>query len=116
MTGNFTNISFFFDEYSFITGVNLSEVFVGRNFILTGYSLGLITSGTVGTTSGSLYQRTLTNNKTIFANFEINNGLLSYVSGGLSQQISGMNRVGIDILAKASGATGLCVGLFGGET
>lgn len=114
ITGNFVNLSFFFDEYNLVTGLNLLEAFVSRDFTFSGYALGLINSGTSGAfLSGSLYQRTPANVKTSFLSFSLNSGLFFYASGGLNQPISGMNRVGIDLYRVVQGMTGLSVGVFG---
>jgi len=114
ITGNFVNMSFFFDEYNLITGLNLLEAFVARDFTFSGYALGLITSGTSGSFfSGSLYQRTTGNAKVPFVDFSLNSGRYIYISGGLNQTISGMNRIGIDIYRVVQGMTGLSVGIFG---
>lgn len=114
ITGNFVNLSFFFDEYNLVTGLNLLEAFISRDFTFSGYALGLVNSGTSGAfLSGSLYQRTPTNVKTPFVDFSLNSGLFFYASGGLSQPISGMNRVGIDLYRVVQGMTGLSVGVFG---
>jgi hypothetical protein len=114
ITGNFVNMSFFFDEYNLITGLNLLEAFVSRDFTFSGYALGLINSGTSGSyLSGSLYQRTPGNVKTPFVDFSLNSGLYFYASGGFAQPITGMNRVGMDLYRVVQGMTGLSVGIFG---
>lgn len=112
-TGNFVNMSFFFDEYNLATGVNLQEGFVSRDFFFTGYALGVYTSGTRGTISGNLYQRTTANSKVNLSSFVLNSGAFFYGSGGFNTVISGMNRVGIDIYTLGTGFTGLSVGVFG---
>lgn len=113
-TGNFVNMSFYFDEYNLVTGLNLLECFVGRDFTFTGFALGLINTGTAGGfLTGSLYQRTSTNTKTAFVDFSINSGSYFSALGGFGQVISGMNRVGIDIYQIVTGMTGLSVGAFG---
>lgn len=113
ITGNFVNMSFYFDEYTLATGLNFVETIIGREFTFTGYALGAITSGTQGFFSGSFYQRTPTNAKTSFLNFSFNSGLYFASNGGYSQTISGLNRVGLDILRIGTGLTGVTVGLFG---
>jgi hypothetical protein len=106
-------MSYYFDEFSLATGLNQVETFIARSFTFTGYGIGVINSGTQGFLSGSFYQRTSTNVKTTFATFSLNNGLFFYASGGLSQEISGMNRVGLDIFRIGTGITGLSIGAFG---
>lgn len=113
ITGNFVNMSFYLDEFGLTTGLNLFEAFVGRSFFFTGYALGTITSGTQGAFSGSLYQRTPTNVKTSFVNFGMPAGQFFSGRGGFSQEISGMNRVGLDIYLIGTGLTGVSVGAFG---
>lgn len=113
VTGNFVNMGVFFDEFSLATGLNLWEGFVGRSFVFTGYGLGAINTGTQGFLSGSFYQRTPTNTKTNFVDFYLNSGTFFYASGGFSQEVSGMNRVGLDIYRIGTGFTGVSVGLFG---
>lgn len=113
VTGNFVNMSFYFEAYNLNTGLNLIETFVGRNFTFTGYAVGAQTSGTQGFLSGSLYQRTQINGKVPFAAFSFNSGMFVTGVGGLSQTISGLNRVGLDIVNLGTGMTGVTVGLFG---
>jgi hypothetical protein len=113
VTGNFVNISFYFDQYNLNTGSNQIEAFVGRNFTFTGYAVGAITSGTQGFFSGSFYQRTTVGVKVPFRDFSFNSGQFFTGVGGLSQTISGLNRVGLDILALGTGMTGVSVGIFG---
>jgi hypothetical protein len=113
VTGNFVNMGVFFDEFSLATGFNLWEGFVGRSFTFTGYAVGCINSGTQGFFSGSFYQRTPTNAKTNFIDFSLNSGMFFTGVGGFSQEISGMNRVGLDIYRIGTGLTGVSVGLFG---
>jgi hypothetical protein len=116
ITGNFVNMSFYFDEYGLMTGNNLVESFVGRDFIFTGYAIGAINSGTpsVGPFfTGSLYQRTTTNTKVPFAVIGIPNGSHFRAVGGFSQVISGLNRVGFDLSGVPTGMTGVSIGIFG---
>lgn len=112
-TGNFVNMSFWFDQYSLGTGLNTIESFVARDFTFTGYALGVINSGTQGFFSGSFYQRTSTNTKTNFVDFSLNSGQFFVAAGGYSQTVSGLNRVGLDIYRIGTGITGLSIGLFG---
>jgi len=113
ITGNFVNMSFWYDESNLSTGLNTIEAFVGRSFFFTGYGLGVINTGTQGYFSGSFYQRTSTNAKTNFIDFSLNSGMFFTGVGGYNQEISGMNRVGLDIYRIGTGITGLSVGLFG---
>lgn len=113
ITGNFVNMSFYFDESNLITGLSLVETFIARDFTFTGYGLGLIVSGRDGFLSGSLYQRNSTNTKTKFIDFSLNSGIVWYASGGFQQTISGMNRVGVDLVRLSSGCTGFALGAFG---
>lgn len=113
LTGNFVNMSWFFDEYSLATGLNQLESFVGRTFIFTGYAIGVINTGTQGSFSGSFYQRNTINAKTNFVSFGLPIGQIFSGRGGFSQEITGMNRVGLDIFSIGTGITGLTVGLFG---
>jgi hypothetical protein len=113
ITGNFVNMAFYFDEFSLATGLNLVESMVGRSFFFTGYGLGVINTGTQGFLSGSFYQRTQTNAKTNFVNFSLNSGMMFSGQGGFNQEVSGLNRVGLDIYRIGTGITGLSVGLFG---
>jgi hypothetical protein len=106
-------MSFYFDQYSLYTGLNIIESFVSRDFNFTGYALGTINSGTQGFFSGSFYQRDQSNTKTNFLDISLNSGLLFKSSGGFSQPISGLNRVGLDIYRIGTGITGLSVGFFG---
>jgi len=113
ITGNFVNMSFWYDSLNLSTGLNTIEAFVSRSFFFTGYGLGAINSGTQGYFSGSFYQRTPLNTKTNFVDFSLNSGMFFTGVGGLYQEISGMNRVGLDIYRIGTGITGLSVGLFG---
>lgn len=113
ITGNFVNTSFWFDEYSLTTGINLTESLVGRSFFFTGYALGTITTGTQGSFSGSFYQRTPTNVKTSFVSFGMPAGQFFSGRGGFGLEISGMNRIGLDIYSIGTGLTGVSIGLFG---
>lgn len=113
ITGNFINLSFYFDQYSLETGLNQVEAFIGRSFTFTGYGLGVINTGTQGFFSGSFYQRTPTNGKSNFVAFSLNSGMYWSGAGNFVQEISGMNRVGLDIYSIGTGITGLTVGLFG---
>ncbi len=112
-TGNFVNMSFWFDEYSLTTGLNLTEALVGRDFLFTGYAIGAINSGTQGSFSGSFYQRNQTSVKTTFVSFGMAAGQFFSGRGGFSQTVSGLNRVGLDIYSIGTGLTGLSIGLFG---
>lgn len=113
VTGNFVNISFWYDEFTLATGLNTIESFVSRDFTFTGYGIGSITALTQGAFSGSLYQRTPTNTKITFVNFGMPSTQSFTGRGGFSQVISGLNRVGLDIYSIGTGITGLSVGLFG---
>jgi len=113
ITGNFVNMSFYFDEYNLTTGLNQIEAFVSRDFFFTGYAIGAINSGTRGGFSGSFYQRTTINTKINFRDISLNTGQFFTGVGGSNQIISGMNRVGLDIYSIGTGITGLSVGLFG---
>ena len=113
ITGNFVNMSFWYDESNLSTGLNTIEAFVSRSFYFTGYGLAVINTGTQGFFSGSFYQRTSTNAKTNFIDFSLNSGMFFTGVGGYNQEISGMNRVGLDIYRIGTGITGLSVGLFG---
>jgi hypothetical protein len=113
ITGNFVNMSFWYDESNLSTGLNTIEAFISRSFYFTGYGLAVINTGTQGFFSGSFYQRTSTNAKTNFVDFSLNSGMFFTGVGGYNQEISGMNRVGLDIYRIGTGITGLSVGLFG---
>lgn len=113
ITGNFVNISFFFEAYNLNTGLNQIESFIARDFTFTGYAVAAQTSGTQGFLSGSLYQRSPLGVKTNFRDFSYNSGQFFTGVGGLSQTISGMHRVGIDLLNVGTGMTGVTVGIFG---
>ncbi len=106
-------MSFYFDEFSLYTGLNIVESIVGRDFFFTGYAIGAINSGTQGGFSGSFYQRDMLNAKTNFVTFGLNTGQFFSGRAGFNQIISGMNRVGLDIYGIGTGLTGLSVGLFG---
>ena len=113
ITGNFVNLSFYYDPTVLSTGLNNAEAFIGRSFFFTGYALGCINTGTQGFFSGSLYQRTPTNVKTNFINFSLRSGQFFTGVGGFSQEITGMNRLGLDIYLIGTGITGFSVGIFG---
>lgn len=113
ITGNFVNMSFYFDQYSLVTGLNQVESFVSRDFIFTGYALGVINTGTQGFFSGGLYQRTATNTKVAVTQFSLNSGMFFSGRGDFNQTVSGMNRIGFDIYLIGTGITGLSVGIFG---
>lgn len=113
ITGNFVNMSFFFDEYNLEAGSNLLEGFVSRDFWFTGYALGAYSSGIGGSLSGLMYQRTTLNEKVQILPFSFENGIYFKSEKGYSQVISGMNRVGIDIFSVSTGVTGFTVGIFG---
>lgn len=112
-TGNFVNMSFFFDEFTLATGLNQVESFVGRTFTFTGYALGAITSASQGFVSGSFYQRNQTNVKTNFVDFSLGTSMVCSGRGDFAISITGMNRVGLDIYQIGTGVTGLSIGLFG---
>ncbi len=112
-TGNVINMSLWFDQYNLATGLNQIEAFVSRDFVFTGYALGVINTGTQGYFSGSLYQRTPLNTKTNFVNFSLNNGMVYSGAAGYAQTVSGQNRVGLDIYLIGTGITGLSVGIYG---
>ena len=106
-------MAFWYDQYNLATGLNNVEAVVGRSFFFTGYSVGVINTGTQGFFSGSLYQRTPINTKTSFIDLSLNSGLYFKSQGGFVQEISGLNRVGLDILLLGTGITGLSIGVFG---
>lgn len=116
ITGNFVNVSFFFNPIN--TGLDQGDAFISRTFQCTGFALGCRTSGYGPVSggallSGALYVVDLNNNKTIFQNFTMNSGVYSYVSGGFAQIVTGMYRIGIDITQTLSGIANLAVGVFG---
>ena len=113
ITGNFVNMSFYFDEFNLATGLNLVEGFVARDFTCTGYAIGAYVSGTHGSLTGSLYQRNTSNIKTEISAIYMQSGMYFTGVGGLTKTISGMHRVGIDIFRIPTGATGVTIGLFG---
>lgn len=113
ITGNFVNLSFYFDSSTLATGLNTLEAMVGRSFYFTGYGIGVINTGTQGFFSGSFYQRTQTNVKTNFVDFSLNSGTFFTGKGNFAQEITGLNRVGLDIYRIGTGITGLSIGLFG---
>lgn len=113
ITGNFVNLSFYFDTFNLFTGLNIIESLISRDFFFTGYAIGAINSGTQGIFSGSFYQRNTINTKTNFINIGMNSGQFFTGLGGFNQTISGMNRVGLDIYQIGTGITGLSIGLFG---
>lgn len=118
ITGNFTNISLFVDPS--ITGLDLVDVWASRSFLMTGYAIGVVTSGTSslnpssrGIFSGSIYSRDLNNVKTTVQSFTFNSGVISTVVGSLSLPITGSSRLGLDITSTLSGITKMAIGLFG---
>lgn len=113
VTGNYVNMSFFFDSTTLVTGLNNIEGFISRNIFFTGYAVGAYTSGTQGNFSGSFYQRTTNNTKVTFQNFFLTSGMYFTGVGGLLQTLSGMNRIGVDIYSIGTGLTGLSLGVFG---
>lgn len=113
VTGNFVNMSYYFDDYNLQTGLNLIETFVGRDFYFTGYAIGTINSGTHGLFTGSFYQRNTSNAKTTVVDFSMQSGQFFTGRGGFLQIISGMHRVGVSIYNVCTGMTGVTVGLFG---
>lgn len=113
ITGNFVNMAYWFDSTTLATGLNAVEAMVGRSFFFTGYGIGVINTGTQGLFSGSLYQRTQTNTKTNFVDISLNSGVYFRATGGFNQEISGLNRVGLDIYLIGTGITGLSIGVFG---
>jgi hypothetical protein len=113
VTGNYVNMSFFYDATTLQTGLNSLEGFVGRDFFFTGYAIGAYNSGTQGMFSGSIYQRTRVNTKVKIVDITLTSGMFFTGVGGFVQVVSGMNRVGLDILLIGTGLTGLSVGVFG---
>lgn len=113
ITGNFVNISFFFDETNLATGLNLIEGFVSRDFIFTGYAIGAYITGVAGVLTGIIYQRDTGNIKNQVTPFSFASGSFFTGKGGFNQTISGMNRIGIDIYRLLTGVTGVSIGIFG---
>lgn len=115
ITGNYVNMSFFFDPVG--TGLALAEAFVSRTFNITGFALGCVNTGNAplngGILSGQLYERTLTNSKNNFQSFAFDTGIYSYVSGGLAWTVTGMSRIGLDVTNTLSGISQFSVGVFG---
>lgn len=118
ITGNFVNVSFFLDPVN--TGLNLAEAFVAQTFLMTGFALGCVTSGSgpssagAGLLSGSIYTRSFsTNSKTTRNSFTFNSGVFSYFSGNMSYPITGMDRIGIDVTNTLSGIEKMSIGVFG---
>lgn len=117
ITGNFVNISYYLSPGSF-SGLAIAETFVCQNFNFTGFALGCVDSGTAplngGILTGSIYVRSLTNEKTnLITNFTFNTGLHSYISGNFGYPITGYYRLGIDITNTLSGLDRFSVGIFG---
>lgn len=118
ITGGFVNMSFFLNPVN--TGLNLAEAFVGSNFIVTGFALGCVASGTglsnggyPGPLSGDFYTRDLNNNKNVIQNFTFNSGIYTYISGGISLNVTGYWRIGIDLTNTLGGIQNFSVGIFG---
>lgn len=118
ITGGFVNLSFFLNPVN--TGLNLAEAFVGAPFIVTGFALGCIASGTgisiggyPGPLSGDFYTRDLNNNKNIIQNFTFNTGIYTYISGGIALSVSGYSRVGVDLTNTLGNIQGFSIGIFG---
>ena len=119
ITGNFTNLSFYFD-YPF-TGLYLSEAFISQKFTFTGYAIGCVSSGLgpahlafgysgnplFNLMTGNIYQRDLNNVVTEIAPFNFNSGLFSKVSGNFSVNVPALSRVGISLYSGLSGIKGL---------
>ena len=113
VTGNFVNMSFYFDEFNLSTGLNLIEAFVGRSFIFTGFAVGVWASGTQGTITGNAYQRDRNNTKQSLFDFYLNSGVFTTGVGGFLNTVTGLNRVGLSIFNVGTGFTGLSIGIFG---
>jgi hypothetical protein len=118
ITGNFVNMSFFFNPVN--TGLNLAESFVVKTFNITGFSLGCIASGTgqsIGgynaPLSGDFYTRDTGNNKTVIQNFIFQSGMVYSGVVGISLPVTGMMRIGIDLTNTLGALQGLSVGIFG---
>ena len=116
VTGNFTNISFFMNPVG--TGQNLAEVWSSQTFNFTGLAIGCITTGAAplfgGITTGNIYVRSFQGVRTnIINNWTFNTGVYSVFSGGFGIPVTGMYRIGVDILNITSGLNGVTVGIFG---
>jgi hypothetical protein len=116
ITGNFTNLSFFLSPAN-ITGLDLAESIVSRDFYCTGFAIMAVTTGAGplngGILSGRLYTRDTSNVKTVFQDFTFTSGAYSYISGNFSQPITGFHRIGIDLRNTLSGIDKVSVGVFG---
>lgn len=103
----------FLPTYS--TGNGVIEEFTSKDFIFTGFVLGVATPSTVGSTiSGSIYKRSTSNSKTNLTTFEIPVGLIFSGNSGFNTTVPIHNRVGIDISGGAgTDAARISVGVFG---
>ena len=122
------SITFWLDTV--FTGNAVQELWLPEDVTFTGLRLGAAVSGRGGVhlnsgasglllnypLVGQLYQRTPQNNAIQFASFTFNSGELYQVSGASNVQLSGNNRLGINILSGLSGIQGFSVGLYGYQT
>lgn len=116
VTGNFVNMSYFFEPVG--TGLNLAESFVAKDFYFTGFALGCVQSGSRpffgGILTGNIYQRTPQNSKILLiSGFRFDTGQHFAFSGDFSHYITGLNRVGVEITNTISGIEKLSIGMFG---
>ncbi len=116
ITGNYVNLSFYFDPVA--TGLATAEAFISRNINVTGYALGAVTSGagpliSGGMLTGRLYARNPDNSTQIFQTFTFNSGVYYSFSGNLAVPLTGNQRIGVDILSSLSGIAKFSVGVFG---
>lgn len=113
VTGDNVNLGFYFN--SVYTGIALAESFVSKNFRVSGWAVGCVDYGTGSQVlTGNFYQRTTGNNKVNIVGFSLGTG--AYFTGVYLNSLptfSGLNRLGVDILAKSTGISKLSLGLFG---
>lgn len=115
ITGNFVNMSFFFDPV--YTGLNVVEAFSSFAFTATGYAVSCRTSGfgptNGGIFSGTLYQVDFNNTQQTITGFTLSSGVIYSSGAAMSILVSGRNRVGLSITNTLSGLGQLTIGVFG---
>ena len=108
------SVSYYKDDLSAIGAATVEESASQKDWLLTGYSVGLANSGQGGfPLSGQIYVRDTNNNKMNINSFTVDSGIAYQVSGGLSFVVSGHSRLGYGLSGIMGGASGLCLNMFG---
>ncbi len=97
-----------------ISGSGVYGTYIGRNFKITGISLGVEVTGTSGTMTCNIYQRSTAGLRTLVSGASIRSGI--FHSGyAVNTLATGQNRFSIDLTGAYAGFSGLSIGIFGQE-